>query len=101
MFHGGFYIGLTENDLAYQNVLTRATPGTTNPCKSGLWDVLHAVLHLYILMHGKCVCVNLALFGKVYILYICIYYLYIYRTGNFHLRRVYMYANMILKSQNV
>ena len=33
-------LGLTENDLAYQNVLTRVTPGTTNPCKSGLWDVL-------------------------------------------------------------
>ena len=33
-------LGLTENDLAYQNVLTRVTPGMTNPCKSGLWDVL-------------------------------------------------------------
>ena len=31
---------LTENDLAYLNVLTRVTPRTTNPCKSGLWDVL-------------------------------------------------------------
>ena len=34
-------LGLTENDLAYQNVLTQVTPGTTNPCKNAcLWDVL-------------------------------------------------------------
>ena len=33
-------LGLTENDIAYQNVLTWVTSRTTNPCKSGLWDVL-------------------------------------------------------------
>ena len=31
-------LGLTESDLAYRNVLTHITTGTTDPCKNGLWD---------------------------------------------------------------
>ena len=45
-------LGLTENDLVYQNVLTRVTSGTTNPCKGGLWDVLLDDLHHYRLSHN-------------------------------------------------
>ena len=52
-------LGLTENDLAYQNVLTRVTSGTTNPCKSGLWDVL---LIQFTLTQSRVNCIEITIF---------------------------------------
>ena len=39
-------LGLAENDLAYENVLTRVTPGTTNSCKT-VRDIQRNGLHGY------------------------------------------------------